>query len=291
MFSVSIEQSGDPVSRSRGARAQGAKAGFFQRASSRGASGPERAGGEAAKVVSLPASLIEVDKDVWPENRNEVPLWRIKAETRAAILDVKLPPYRTLAEFAVDCAKCIAALSPKPTAAALALVPENCTGQAPSFPQGERLPNREAAACPVQPKPETVSLAETFETPPLPLGPFAQPRRPKLVPMKGDGVHEADPKVEAKLFLTWLIAEHLTGKWSSEEMTDFYGRFCAGNSRTPIPENVLRNALKHLPGAKKDILDNRKGGSGTRCAQWTIEGTPPMKQRKANVTRQERRAA
>jgi hypothetical protein len=27
----------------------------------------------------------------------------------------------------------------------------------------------------------------------------------------------------------------------------FLRAVCAGNSRTPIPENVLRNALKHLP--------------------------------------------
>jgi hypothetical protein len=193
----------------------------------------------------MPEACIE-DPDVWPDDPDTVPLWRVEAESRAQITELDLVSYRTKREFLAAVAACEANLKPAPT---LALVPSEII-------------------------PETVStLEETFL--PLAAGPFA---KPCLIA----GREPLPPKVAAQTFLAWLIATGRIGKWSHEEMADFYAKHCRENSLTPTPENVLREALKRLPGASKDGDVVRVSGKRIRKVSWSIEGTAPMKTRKPN---------
>ena len=210
--------------------------------------------------------------NIWPEELDVVPTWRLDAEARALLTGAELVWYRTKREF----------LQAHEEAEAI-----------------------HALICPLTTVLETVS--ET-PYPEMPKGPhatqesFTEPCLPKLVPMKGSAVGRVmDPEGEAKRFLAWLIETHRIGPWSSEEMSDFYRIFCRDNARSPIPENVLRAALKPLKpvkgrpeGASKGEHDLRVNGKRIRTVVWTITGTAPMKVKKPNERAQvqrQRRAA
>lgn len=53
-------------------------------------------------LVGIPGS----EFGTWPEDVNEAPAWRLRAEQRAVTLGVRLVPYRTKAEFDASVAAC-----------------------------------------------------------------------------------------------------------------------------------------------------------------------------------------
>lgn len=199
---------------------------------------------------AVPADL----NPIWPDDPNAVPLWRILAETKAAIADLTLVSYRTKAEFDAACALCEARETPP----ALPIIVE--------------------------------AVAADIPWAPLPTGPFATPCR--LVTDRGP--RPLQPEIAAQKFLAWLRASALIGEWSHEEMSKFYAQHCSASGHSPTPENVLRAALDGLPGASRVQDDRRVKGQRYRPVVWKITEGGAAKIRKPNergVAQQKQRRA
>lgn len=73
----------------------------------------KRAGGLDHRAGSFdnPAPASETEpRGRWPDDPDEIPEWRLKAERRAAEIGVSLPGYRTRRQFDAAVAKCTAAI-------------------------------------------------------------------------------------------------------------------------------------------------------------------------------------
>ncbi len=168
-----------------------------------------------AASPSLPALATWNGHFVWPEDPDEVPLWRLAQEARAADLGIKLPESRTRRQHDAN----------------LALVESNLIGRPASAPAVEIDPLRT-----LQPH----DAAETFVA--------------DLVALGEHGPHD-DAQLRA------LYADH-----------------CTRYRLVPTAENMLRDAMRVLPGVFKEQVDGKTAaGKRQRKFVWLI-ATPEAEQ-------------
>lgn len=205
----------------------------------------------------------------WSQYMDEVPQWRIAQEAWANAIGIVLPDYRTRSEFEDARAKC---------EAALALCSKLASGPSPNGTSTfDRTPpaNIEPA-----PKPREIAKAVPVPVSPrVPVEPVAPcpvydvpPPGPEPVTGHVLAAHDA-----AVRFLADLRAMGEEGPLDDAQMSDLYLAHCARNDLIPTPENLMRDALKTLPGVWKKQHKTRQNGKRVRKWLWLIAVVEPVK--------------
>jgi hypothetical protein len=189
--------------------------------------------------------LIDLETYPWPEQSQ-----RIATMMRAAEIERPLPRYATIldpeeakAELARQVAKVIAAVE--------AAAPVAFQGLPPSAKPVAKVP-----ATPWQP---------------LPPGPH-------LVTGKAAaGKLTLTPQDAADRFLAWLRATNHTGKFSGGELRALYRNHCLASGLAWSPENLMREALRDLPGVSKYSTYRKVKGQRVRPVVWEIGEAPALR--------------
>lgn len=177
-------------------------------------------GNASGEMQSPPVSLLPVidgnfvaettycHDELWPDDPDQVPDWRIKYEQRALEIGMVLPPIRTFRHHIDAIAKCEASLFAKQ--------PINVVGR----------------------------------------------------PLSAE-----DAAVQ---FLSWLRETSRTGEFSNETLAGYYADFCSLQNREPTAENMLRGALKRLPGVTtRQGYHKSQAGARVRPTIWIIKREVP----------------
>jgi hypothetical protein len=91
-------------------------------------------------------------------------------------------------------------------------------------------------------------------------------------------------KEAATEFAGWLRAASDTRtKHSDTQLASLYMVWCElHESRYPASENMVRNALRRLPGIKRETVNTKsKTGKRRRCVCWIIGPVPAARKRRA----------
>lgn len=193
--------------------------------------------------------LIDLETYPWPEQSV-----RIARMMRAADIGLELPRYATI-------------LDPEEAKAELARAIAMCTANI----------EREAAT-PVafQGLPPS---AKPVARQPAPWQPL--PPGPHLVTGKAAaGKLTLTPQDAAERFLGWLRATNHMGKFSGAQLRDLYRNHCLASGLAWSPENLMREALRDLPGVSKYSTYRKVKGQRVRPVVWEI-GEPPALRRAA----------
>jgi hypothetical protein len=187
-----------------------------------------------------------IDLETYPPEQSR----RIDAMMRAAEIELALPRYATIldqgeaqAEFARQVAKVIATIE--------AATPVAFQGLPPSAKPVAKLPSP-----PWQP---------------LPPGPHLVTGKPAA------GKLTLTPQDAADRFLAWLRATNHMGKFSGAQLRDLYRNHCLASGLNWSPENLMREALRDLPGVSKYSTYRKVKGHRVRPVVWDIGQEPALR--------------
>jgi hypothetical protein len=190
-----------------------------------------------------------IDLETYPPEQSR----RIDAMMRAAEIELALPRYATIldqaeaqAEFARQVALVIATLE--------AAAPVAFQGLPPSAKPVAKLPS--TAGTPWQP---------------LPPGPHL------VTGKSAAGKLTLTPQDAADRFLAWLRATNHTGKFSGAELRALYRNHCLASGLAWSPENLMREALRDLPGVSKYSTYRKVKGQRVRPVVWEIGQEPALR--------------
>jgi hypothetical protein len=198
-----------------------------------------------------------IDLETYPPEQSR----RIDAMMRAAEIELALPRYATIldqaeaqAEFARQVAKVIATLEATAPVAFQGLPPS--TKPVAKLPSTAGTPRAGGAGAPWQP---------------LPPGPHL------VTGKSAAGKLTLTPQDAAERFLAWLRATNHTGKFSGAELRALYRNHCLASGLAWSPENLMREALRDLPGVSKYSTYRKVKGQRVRPVVWEIGHEPALR--------------
>ena len=184
-----------------------------------------------------------IDLETYPPEQSR----RIDAMMRAAEIELSLPRYATIldqgeaqAEFARQVAKVIATLE--------AAAPVAFQGLPPSAKPVAKLPWQ-----------------------PLPPGPHLVTGKPAA------GKLTLTPQDAAERFLDWMRTTGHLGKFSGADLRSLYRNHCLASGLAWSPENLMREALRDLPGVSKYSTYRKVKGQRVRPVVWEIGQEPALR--------------
>lgn len=161
-----------------------------------------------APSPSLPSLATWNGQFVWPDDPDEVPLWRLAQEARADELKIKLPDVRTRRQYE----------------AGLLLVESNLVGR-------------------------PIPAVDT-----------------EIDPMRTLKPHDA-----AETFVADLVALGAHGPHDDAQLRELYADHCQRYRLVPTADNMLRDAMRALPGVFKEQVDGKTAaGKRQRKFVWLI---------------------